>query len=430
MSATAFAGRQRDDIDEVLAALDEAVERLRHLSVDELDDRQLAARVVAERAAVDRLEALSLTSIAAMDRRQVWRTNIGIFSTEDFLQARCRMSRASARDKAQLARRLAVLPATKAALAASDISLDAAREVGKVAAVPTSVPPKKIAAAEAGLLGLAEQGAPVSTLRNEADKARQQALDEAAEDETAARRAARRGRVNPTGDGMVELFARFDPVTGAMVLSRVDAQVDRDHTKHDTRSREQAYADAIAALLTGETPTRKPEGKARGGDGASADGGEEHGCTRDPETVVLKVTCDVATLTGVDGAPAATVDATGQAISRMVLRKLACHAQLRRIVLSGRDTLLAVARRTAVVSTPLWDAVVTRDRGCVVCGTTRRLVIHHIVHWLDGGPTAADNLVTLCRFHHDRLHDDDLTVIKIAGAWQYAPANATPRAPP
>ena len=427
VSATAFARRHQDDIDEVLAALDDVLERLRQLPVDELDDRQLAARVVAERAALDQLEALSLASIGAMDRRKAWRANIGIFSTEDFLQARCRMSRSSARDKAQLARRLDVLPATKQALGSGGVSVDEAREISKVAAVPTSIAPKKIAEAESGLLEMAEQGAPVSTLRDQADKARQKTLDDVAEDETAARRAARRGRVHPTGDGMVELFARFDPVTGAMVLSRVDAQVDRDRGKHDPRSREQQYADAIAALITGGGgATGKVRGKARGGDGASADGD----CYSDAPVAHVTVVCDATTLAGGDGPPAEIAD-TGQLIGQRLLDQLTCDATVMRVVLDGRDRVLSASADVRIVPPWLRRVVRARDRGCVICGSRRQLVYHHIVHWKHGGMTVADNVVTLCRFHHDRLHDDKLTVIKIAGAWQYAPATATPeRAPP
>jgi hypothetical protein len=29
---------------------------------------------------------------------------------------------------------------------------------------------------------------------------------------------------------------------------------------------------------------------------------------------------------------------------------------------------------------------------------------HHITHWVDGGHTALDNLVLLCRTHHTMIH--------------------------
>ena len=30
--------------------------------------------------------------------------------------------------------------------------------------------------------------------------------------------------------------------------------------------------------------------------------------------------------------------------------------------------------------------------------------LHHVVHWIDGGPTSAPNLASLCRFHHRTTH--------------------------
>jgi hypothetical protein len=47
-----------------------------------------------------------------------------------------------------------------------------------------------------------------------------------------------------------------------------------------------------------------------------------------------------------------------------------------------------------------------RDGGCRVpgCGHRRRLHVHHLRHWRDGGPTDPDNLVALCPRHHRLLH--------------------------
>lgn len=39
---------------------------------------------------------------------------------------------------------------------------------------------------------------------------------------------------------------------------------------------------------------------------------------------------------------------------------------------------------------------------CVVCGTTQRLSVHHVVAAVDGGRDTLDNLVTLCATHHSR----------------------------
>ena len=52
-----------------------------------------------------------------------------------------------------------------------------------------------------------------------------------------------------------------------------------------------------------------------------------------------------------------------------------------------------------------------RDRGCRVPGcTNRRVDVHHIVPWAEGGATDTDNLVSLCRRHHRLLHHGTLTI--------------------
>jgi hypothetical protein len=35
----------------------------------------------------------------------------------------------------------------------------------------------------------------------------------------------------------------------------------------------------------------------------------------------------------------------------------------------------------------------------------RWLHAHHILHWADGGPTDADNLMLLCGYHHRLVHE-------------------------
>ena len=40
------------------------------------------------------------------------------------------------------------------------------------------------------------------------------------------------------------------------------------------------------------------------------------------------------------------------------------------------------------------------------CGRPYRWCeLHHIVHWIDGGPTDLDNLIPLCARHHHLHHE-------------------------
>src|SRR5215211_7088796 len=47
-------------------------------------------------------------------------------------------------------------------------------------------------------------------------------------------------------------------------------------------------------------------------------------------------------------------------------------------------------------------AVIARDGGCVVCGATDALEVHHLVPMWQGGADSLDNLEVRCHSHHDR----------------------------
>ena len=65
---------------------------------------------------------------------------------------------------------------------------------------------------------------------------------------------------------------------------------------------------------------------------------------------------------------------------------------------------LDIGRRRHIVPLALRQTIELRDRGCRVPGcSSRRIQVHHILHWEDGGPTDAHNLVGLCPKHH-RMH--------------------------
>ena len=72
----------------------------------------------------------------------------------------------------------------------------------------------------------------------------------------------------------------------------------------------------------------------------------------------------------------------------------------------------SVGRSQRIVPDRTRRIVERRDRGCRVPGCTadRFVEIHHIVHWLDGGPTDTWNLVSLCPRHHKLHHQGRLGI--------------------
>ena len=97
----------------------------------------------------------------------------------------------------------------------------------------------------------------------------------------------------------------------------------------------------------------------------------------------------------------------GPAISVGTAQMPGCTAALSWMA-RGRDgAVLDLGRRRRRPSAPLRRAARERDKcrcrfpGC----QSRRIDLHHLVYWANGGRTSLDNLVSLCRYHHMLIHD-------------------------
>jgi hypothetical protein len=95
------------------------------------------------------------------------------------------------------------------------------------------------------------------------------------------------------------------------------------------------------------------------------------------------------------------------------LRRVSCDSWVTRVLLNSDGVPLDVGREHRLVTPGLRRAVVARDRCCTFPGCDRPpswCVAHHIVHWVDGGPTSLDNLVLLCQRHHTLIHHGEWAV--------------------
>jgi hypothetical protein len=101
-----------------------------------------------------------------------------------------------------------------------------------------------------------------------------------------------------------------------------------------------------------------------------------------------------------------------EGISSETAHRLSCDAPTAAVSENAEGNVLNIGRKVRKVSTPLWRALVTRDRTCQFpgCDKTRHLQAHHIEHWAKGGETSADNMVLLCRPHHWAVHDGGFQV--------------------
>ena len=106
-------------------------------------------------------------------------------------------------------------------------------------------------------------------------------------------------------------------------------------------------------------------------------------------------------------------------LSPATARRLACDAGGLAALAVDRDAgALDVGRRTRAWPASMRRAALARDRRCQVpgCGATRYLDVHHVVHWIDGGPTSLDNAACVCRRCHVMLHEGGYALERLAAS--------------
>jgi hypothetical protein len=123
----------------------------------------------------------------------------------------------------------------------------------------------------------------------------------------------------------------------------------------------------------------------------------------------------------------------GAVVPDTVSRHLSCDADVL-VALYVAGTLVGINPTQRGVSHSLRLLIERRDQGCAhpLCTQTRRLHIHHILHWADGGLTVPFNLVCLCPTHHRQIHEGDLRVTGSAedGTLRFYDSRGSPIEPP
>ncbi|HEX6222002.1 MAG TPA: DUF222 domain-containing protein [Acidimicrobiia bacterium] len=200
----------------------------------------------------------------------------------------------------------------------------------------------------------------------------------------------RRGlSLSPTINGMRRIDGWMTQLAGEALEAALSAHLPPP-TPDDTRTTRQRRHDALEEManchLTHVNETHV--------------GGER------PQIHLL---ADLDGLLGIAGGTHETVD-TGSIVDVEVIRLIACDSSICRIVLGPDSEVLDSGRKTRVWTTAQRRAIVARDRTCTWRDCERPAKwtdIHHLDHWVDGGPTTVDNGVLLCRFHHVRTHVED-----------------------
>jgi len=341
----------------------------------------LVASVAQHHQAISAHQSQLLAAVTELERRKAWRVD-GATSMVAWLVQRCGVSTSTARDWVTAALKLQGLPKISDALSQGKLSFDQVKPLVEVAKPETDAT-------------LAEQATHWS-----AKQVRELAT------------AAKRQSDAQASGAFVRRFLRFDDrrrafagvlpqdqyaVVKSSLLARASRRI-RQRTPFDQR-----MADALVALCRADTAAEEVavEGAARGQAG---------GRRRNRPTLVVHADMDF--LAGSEsGGCGGELDTLGP-VSREVARRLACDAK---VFVSadgpdGRSLDLGRARRDPSDAQRI--EIRRRDKGCRFpgCGHTEFTDVHHVTHWIEGGPTDLCNLIELCDEHHRLVHEMGWTV--------------------
>ena len=96
-----------------------------------------------------------------------------------------------------------------------------------------------------------------------------------------------------------------------------------------------------------------------------------------------------------------------QDLTADTVRRMACDARVVPAVLGSEGEVLEQGRSERLFTAGQVRHLWLRDGGCTFPGCTKPPAwtdAHHLVHWLDHGPTDLDNAALLCRAHHTVVH--------------------------
>ncbi|MBV6509637.1 MAG: hypothetical protein JJLCMIEE_02733 [Acidimicrobiales bacterium] len=365
--------------------------------------------------AIGQMHALSLAAqhkvlelLAEVDRREAWRDD-GSGSAAAWLMGWLGISRRTATEWADAARKLEELPAIAAVFSQGGLAWDQLRLLCRFATPET----------DAGLAETAPS-CTVAQLERMARQARPVSAREAAEAHRTRRFRMRKDR---HGCGW-RLSGRLEDADGAALAKAVERLAEQAPKNPQTGmwdSWEARCADALVALAhqrladdadpdratvvvhvdaaiyeAGSQDTSSDWSSAGSPDGSPA--GPPDGSPAGPPDG------------SPDGSPAAgglaDIEGVG-AIAVETARRLGCDCRLQ-VVVDGPDGE-ALALTSLARTAPPWmrRLLRRRDQYCRFPGCDRRswLHAHHVVRHSRDGPTSTDNLALFCSFHHHCLHE-------------------------
>jgi hypothetical protein len=372
-----------DAVERLVAAIDAcAAEDLHGLVA-----AQLLARLGGLIGASNRLAAALTRTVRVCDAIGASEDD-GLKTMASWLRGHARYSTAAAAQLVASGRALDHLPGVAAAAAAGGIN------PAQVAVATDAVGPTQLAQAAEEGVDLAVIDASLVLVATTQPHARlvevvrhyREALDPdgAPPDPTEGRRLS----LTKHADGSWGVRGQLDALGGEKLATALEATTQAARPQGDRRTRAQQQADSLVqladnALATGQLPVLR---------------------TIKPHVVV---TIPAEDLLAGDARPGAAATGFGQVLSAARARWIACDAAISRLVLDADGLPLDVGRAKRVVPPHIRRAVEQRDTHCVFAGCyapTWWCEVHHLVEWINGGPTSVDNSGLLCERHHTKVH--------------------------
>ncbi|MFN0025772.1 MAG: DUF222 domain-containing protein [Acidimicrobiales bacterium] len=395
-------------------------------TLESVPAEELAERLCswAGRAAASEFRWLQIA--AEFDRRglyQRWECQ----TCAQWLMWQCSLDIRAAHDKVRVARAIETLPVTSASFAVGELSYSKVRALTRVATP----------ADEAEWVGIA-QSLPTTGLERIVAATRRAVQLNRGTEET---RQARRGVTSRfEEDGMVTTTVRLAIDEHALLAKAIECAMEPD----PRRSAEQRRADALVHVAAGFLATNNGQDRpmrtadryqtvvhvdatllADDGGGAAGGGRGERGSGQDGGGAAGEgsnggggrgdggVGGD-----GGDGEDSSDIvhegEATmaGRAVPIETVQRLCCDGSVVWLVESPDGEPLGASAKTRTVPASLRRALQARDRMCRFpgCTNTGWLDAHHLIHWIHGGPTTLNNLITLCRHHHRSVHEGHWTI--------------------
>jgi hypothetical protein len=332
-----------------------------------------------------------LVLLADFDARRGW-ASWEMSSCAAWLSWKCQMSSGTAREHVRVARALRELPVIRARFAAATLSYAKVRALTRIATPATEA-------------GLAELAGPMTA--NQLERFARAHRQVTAADDTEAR-VRRRLAWRFEEDGSLSGTFRLPPLQGAVLLKALRAACAEDTSAVRTSS---DLADGLVAVAESFLA-----GKVAGAD--------------DPEIYQVVVHAGVSAETpaaqarvpGDPADPARCHVEDGPAISVSTAQMITCTAALSWMTHGDGGAVLALGRRRRRPSSAIRRAARERDHGrCRFPGCeSRRVDLHHIQHWINGGRTDLENLISLCPWHHKIVHDHGYLIAARPGGGTFA----------